>query len=506
MRRPAGLYAEIIVSVTFLVGAALLLGGLLLLGRFEAQLLEARVAALSTQAGMLAASFSHRAVGHGSDDILLAELNQHLVELPEETGIISWKIFDRQLTVAGERSLVGEPILGPGDPALALGSSTGALLVRLDYPGGTIFGLSGNDVVQMTLPIRRQQMTIGVLQLRYSLLDVRLRVLAGGRLVFLYVLLYGAVLVGLGVWLFSHNIVRPVRRLHQATAGVAAGDLAARVTVAGPREIADLAEAFNAMTAALEQSRGATEGYIASLQQSNDELRRTQEELVRSEKMASVGQLAAGMAHEIGNPLGAVVGYLELLKADLPEQGGRELAERSLVELSRIDRLVRDLLDYARPEQSPSEPVEPAAVMAEAVELLQQQGALEGCRCQLRINAKLPVVCMSRHKLLQVLLNLLLNARDASPVAGEIFLTGGVDGNWVWLSVADCGSGMTPTVRSRLFDPFFTTKAPGKGRGLGLSICHRIINEAGGRIEVESQEGAGSRFFLWLPAAEEGCP
>jgi signal transduction histidine kinase len=286
------------------------------------------------------------------------------------------------------------------------------------------------------------------------------------------------------------------------TQQVAAGDLGRALAVKGPREIADLSRSFNTMTAALRKSREESQAHIVSLKKTNEDLKRTQEELIRSEKMASVGHLAAGMAHEIGNPLGAVVGYLEFLKTELPSGGSKDIAERALAETERIDRLVKDLLDYAAPAASEPEMLDPAAVMAEARDILFYQGIFEALRLESKLPSVLPSVVVVRHKLLQVFVNLLLNARDASSKGGSIRLLGGEEGQYVWLSVADEGPGMSPEVLTHIFDPFYTTKAPGKGRGLGLSVCHRVVEEAGGKIEVRSAAGQGSVFTIRLKKAE----
>jgi signal transduction histidine kinase len=208
------------------------------------------------------------------------------------------------------------------------------------------------------------------------------------------------------------------------------------------------------------------------------------------------------MAHEIGNPLGAVVGYLEFLKGEYPPGREKEIIERALGETGRIDRLVRELLDYAAPAGSELQTFDPVAAMAEASDILAHQGAFEGLHLDDRLPPTLPATYMVRHQLVQVFINLLLNARDASMVRGTIRLGGGEEGGLVRLSVADAGAGMDPETLAHIFDPFFTTKAPGKGRGLGLAVCQRVVSEAGGRIDVRSVPGQGSEFTVWLKKAE----
>jgi signal transduction histidine kinase len=283
---------------------------------------------------------------------------------------------------------------------------------------------------------------------------------------------------------------------------ITVGDLEQTVPVEGPREIADLAGSFNVMTAALRQSWREREAHILALQQTNEELRQTQNELIRSEKMASVGHLAAGMAHEIGNPLGAVVGYLEFLKGESSPALLKQIVERALAETGRIDCLVRELLDYAAPAGSETQEFDPIEALTEAKKILLHQGAFDGLQLDDCLPQALPATIMVRHRLVQVFINLLLNARDASSAGGSIRLSAGEEGRLVWLAVGDDGSGMDSNALSHIFDPFYTTKAPGKGRGLGLAVCQRVVGEAGGQIEVWSAPGTGSAFRVWLKKAE----
>ena len=359
----------------------------------------------------------------------------------------------------------------------------------------------GNSVL-VTVPLDGSGRFAGAVQARFSLLDVHRRLQGAGRLILLYVALYGGVLALAGVYLLGRNVVTPVRRLMATTQRVAAGDLEQTLAEGGPLEIAELSRSFNRMLSALKESRRESEGHIRSLQRANEELRRTQQELIRSEKMASVGHLAAGMAHEIGNPLGALVGYLELLRRETETAELKDIAGRALDESGRIDRLVRDLLDYAAPAPDRPEPVEPVAVLREACQLLHHQGALEGIDLQNRLPDRLPRALIAAHKLQQVLVNLLLNARDAATPAGWVRLEGGTEKEELWLAVTDSGPGISSAALPHIFDPFFTTKDPGKGRGLGLAVCQRVVAEAGGRIDAESVPGEGSRFTVRLPLRE----
>jgi hypothetical protein len=302
-----------------------------------------------------------------------------------------------------------------------------------------------------------------------------------------------------------------------AADAVADGDLEARAPDADTRDFATLAERLNRMT---------------------DRLLDAQSQLVRSEKLASVGRLAAGVAHEIGNPLGAIGTYIEVLRrrgADL------EVTSGIVRELDRIDRIVRSLLDYARPQDDPLQPVDIAAVTAGAFELLKAQGAFRDARAGLDVATDVPPILGRAHVLEQALVNLMLNAVDAAPT-GRIVVgarrwayepgralprrasdpgvtaylrsperrpsrnefAAGQPG--VLLFVADSGPGVSPADRDKVFEPFFTTKEPGRGTGLGLAIVARSVHEMGGVVWVDLAREGGAAFKLFFPEAPRLVP
>ena len=314
-----------------------------------------------------------------------------------------------------------------------------------------------------------------------------------------------------GGYLVRRHILRPLGRVIAVADAVAAGDLAARAPGAETRDFAVLAERLNRMT---------------------DHLLDAQGQLVRSEKLASVGRLAAGVAHEVGNPLSAIGTYLEVLRrrgADPEVMAG--LAR----ELERIDTIVRSLLDYAQPREEALQPVDVAVVVRAAFELLQAQGAIKAVRATLDLPAELPRIRGHAHALEQALVNLLLNAVDATRggalVVGArswayepghaaprrsddpaitFFARGaerrpsrvdyapGLPG--VLVFVADSGPGVPPADREKIFDPFYTTKEPGHGTGLGLAIVARTVDEMGGLIWVTQAREGGAVFKLFFPA------
>ncbi len=486
MPRIVGLRTEILVNLAILVGAALLFAGFLLLKLTEKELVTQRVSNAIAMTEVLARTLATDA----ESSEVMAERAHSLLK-PLSSQIESWILYDHNLQPLASFQLkdLDLPIdLGRfrfvDEPVVVIDYASGWLPFQQQPAPG---------FVSVTLPLQQPREFAGIFQARFSLGDIRHRVQSARQLVLLYVAMYGTILVVFGLYLLGRNVVRPIRQLQALTHSVAAGNLDESLDVVGPREIADLAESFNHMISSLRQSHEETRTHIASLQKVNDEL-------IRSEKMASVGHLAAGMAHEIGNPLGAIVGYLELLKSELVDVGQRDLADRTLVETGRIDRLVRELLDFAAPAPCSGEVFDPVAVAGESLDLLQNQGLFEHRKLERQLPKELPCVELARHRLQQVLVNLLINARDATADGDLICLAGGVANGVPWLSVRDTGCGMAPEVLAHVFDPFYTTKA--SGRGLGLAICQRIIEEAGGRIEVSSRPGQGSEFRIWLKPVE----
>jgi two-component system, NtrC family, sensor kinase len=489
--RPFGLRAEVITNLCLLMAAALMISGLLLLRITEREILRERVSRLIDITETIARPTGEQRFQERSDAASL------FARLPSEVALEAMLVVDD-----GVRPVAGETGAGIDLAELRRVVVSRSPEVRIAFPDFWLPFVSGEDrFVRITLPLSdRTGRITGALQARFSLATVRGQVLDAQKLVLLTMGAAWFLFVLIGLSLLSRSVIGPIRRLKEATARIAQGDLDHGLPERGPREIAELAASFNRMSTSLKQSREETAETITSLVQANETLAQTRQELIRSERMASAGHLAAGMAHEIGNPLGAAVGYLELLKAEASSDRERDLCRRSLGELERIDRLVRDLLDYASPKGEAPELLDPGQVAAEAVQLLENQGVFGGIHVRLDVANGLPGVRMERHKLTQVLVNLLLNARDAlGENNGSILLRAETQGEHVFLCVNDQGKGMSPDVSAHIFDPFFTTKGPGQGRGLGLSVCHRIIDEAGGSIEVESTPGKGSVFRVRLP-------
>lgn len=393
------------------------------------------------------------------------------------------------------------------------------------------------------VPIMQADSVVGALRISYSLDNDYERLNRSRRLFMAYFILDFFLLLVIGSALTRRIVVLPVQKLLAATERVAAGDLSQGVHVPGSAEIAALAESFNSMVSALRRQREEGERHVASLEQVNRQLQSAREETIRSEKMASVGVLAAGMAHEIGTPLAAILGYVEIMQdGPVDPDDTADCLRRIDQEARRIDRLVRELLDFSRPTEAEQELLNLSEFLADVLDMLTRQGALKQLTTSITVGDDLPLLYIDRHQLLQVLLNLLLNARDAMPGGGELQLNAEraeFSANEAWalpasgatmgrrredfggvfrqpfpvepdaavpcvrITVADTGSGIQNHQLPRIFDPFFTTKEPGKGTGLGLAITARLVDSFGGRITVASTAGSGTRFMVWLPVDQQ---
>ena len=271
------------------------------------------------------------------------------------------------------------------------------------------------------------------------------------------------------------------------------------------RGLSGAAIAFERLAAALSDERRRLAIKVSELERANRDLAGARESWLRSERLATVGRLAAGVAHEVGNPLGAIAGYAELARTRLeagaaPPAELADLLARISGEAARIDAIIRDLLDFARPADLALAPVSLARAVEGAVRLARMQPRFRAVEVAVDLPADLPKVRADERRVGQVLLNLLLNAGDAMEGAGAVRVGARTEGDHVRVEVADRGPGILPEHLPRLFDPFFTTKSPGNGTGLGLAVCHGIVESLGGDIRAGNAPGGGAVFTVRLRA------
>ena len=311
-----------------------------------------------------------------------------------------------------------------------------------------------------------------------------------------------AVALGFGV-VASRHVTRPLRELALAAGDVAGGNWARQITVTGSAETVTMAESFNAMT--------------TNLRHWYEEARRRDDQLRQAQKLEAIGRLAGGVAHDFNNLLTAMHGYAELVIERLDER--HDLRDDVLEIIKAADRaagLTKQLLSFSRRQVVSPQVIELDAVVAGAERLLTRLLG-EDMRLEMVVPSKPWRVFADTTQIEQVLINLAVNARDAMPSGGTLRIeltnvvfdastgrpTNLATGRYVRLSVSDSGTGMDAETLSHIFEPFFTTKDDGRGTGLGLATVYGVVEQAGGAIDVDSKEGVGTTFHVFLPESSE---
>jgi len=331
------------------------------------------------------------------------------------------------------------------------------------------------------------------------------------RLVALYMATFGLALLVFAYFVLTRLIVRPVEHLVEAADRVANGARTLRVPRSGARELIDLGASVQAMAERLIREEAALIVKVDELTQTTTRLTQAQGHLVRSERMASVGRLAAGIAHEIGNPIAALMGMQDLiLDGQLPPETERDFLQRMRRETERIHTVVRGLLDFARPEGGPTPDVgvhgsaRVLEVVEDVVGLVRPHRPFRDVQIETAVDPSLRV-SLPAPRLTQVLLNLVLNAGAAIAASergrGRVAIRARVAEGLVRIEVEDDGPGIAPEVRDRLFEPFVTTKEVGDGTGLGLAVCRGLVESAGGEVGVDTTRLTGALFYVVLPAS-----
>ncbi len=302
------------------------------------------------------------------------------------------------------------------------------------------------------------------------------------------------------VALVARKVTQPIKVLTRVARGIARGESVEQISARGGDELATLALAFNEMTESLARHRRQLTEKNVALQEANLELLQVQEQLIRAERLAAIGQLAAGVSHEIDNPVGIILGYAELLLEDMEEGDPRREDLLAIIEeCRRCRRITGGLLGLARTEAHRREPVDLAALLEETLASLRPQKLFRRLSLVVRVEGAPALVYGDVGQLRQVLINLLLNAAQATGGQGEVKLTLVGKKEDVILEVADSGPGIPEALREKIFDPFFTTKGKGEGTGLGLTVCRKLVEDHGGRLSADVAETGGGLLRLSLP-------
>ena len=339
------------------------------------------------------------------------------------------------------------------------------------------------------------------------------------KIIFFYCLANLFILLFIGMLRMSRIVIRPIRRFIRLTDDLRSTEQFPAYPGKRNTEFGQLSNAIHRMARRIEEDKERIESSLHSLEKVHADLKSTQQEMIRAEKLASIGRLSAGIAHEIGNPIGVILGYLGLLKrqpAFKENPSGQEYIERAESEINRINTIIRQLLDFSRSTASEKQIVFMHALIKDVRQMFSHQPLMRKIALNLDLSAENDKVYADYQQLRQVLINLLINAIDSisastNSESGEIRLeTQEIpksDENAVnqsptiRLTVYDNGTGIAREEIDNIFDPFYTTKEPGKGTGLGLSVSYMIIEQFGGAIKVNSEVNHGTALSIYLQMA-----
>ncbi len=332
----------------------------------------------------------------------------------------------------------------------------------------------------------------------------------------IYILVNTAMLTVLGVYRLNQVTVKPIQRLVTRAEEYRESEDAFFLIEKEDNEFSKLSKSLNRMLMQISGDKEKLQASVSSLEKANLDLEKAQRELIRAEKLASVGRLSAGIAHEIGNPIGIIKGYLDLLKdPDLPVEEKDEFVRRTEAEVERVNAIIRQLLDFARPADHVQTIVHIHPLLSELKEICHFQPLFTGLKFTLDLGAQKDQVMADGRQLRQVFLNLILNAADSfegldSPDENRIVIRTALDRetapenkSWVEIQFTDNGAGIPEEALEYIFDPFYTTKDPGRGTGLGLSVSFAIIEGFGGTIQAFGNAMHGTTMRIRLPLADE---
>jgi signal transduction histidine kinase len=364
-----------------------------------------------------------------------------------------------------------------------------------------IFATEGGEVLSMVRPIYNDischtchgsvRRVIGVLNVNFSLAETRQRLVAIARLCFALAAIL-VVVLSVTIFLVIHKFIKkPLLNMADTMAKVEEGDLSVRLRHKEDDEIGRLVSSFNSMVERLERAKGELEQYHY-------------EQMERADRLASVGEMAAGIAHEIKNPLTGIAAAITILNDDFPEgDQRREIGNEVLEQVKRLDKTVNDLLYFGKPSEPEPTLVDLNVVVKKTLLFASQHRGGKNINKEIWLHDGLPLVKVDPKQIQQIFLNLILNAVQAMPDGGTLTIRSRVNEEGgsplVTVSFADTGTGIPKQALAKIFTPFFTTKA--QGTGLGLAICQKLVGQHGGRIRVTSEEGKGTVFTVEIPAA-----
>ena len=544
------LRTEVIINISFLMLAAILLIGFTISKTNEENIIREKIkyGKRMIQDFQTILDFMSREKKEFSLDspLVKKEVQDFVTLYVKEKGFYELLIVDTQLNMIASKKQGG--VDKPStDPLLKKVIQTGELSAEIEK-SETFLSFLSTQYKKMVIysPLWHQGRIVGGIQMEVPIWGLITNLLESKRNILILIALDAVVLIIFGSFLLSRVLVKPIKDLVRLTQNISDGDFSQKIEAASKNEIGQLIGSFNRMIVRLKENQESLENYLESLESANKQLKQAQEELIRTEKLASIGRFAAGVAHEVGNPLGAILGYTSILqKEGMDRVESKDYLNRIEKEIERINRIVHELLDFARPSKFEIKDLEINKVIEGTLSLLSYQKNFKNIETQLDMQSDLPLIKGDESQLSQVLINIILNAVDAMPNGGTLtiqtithivknldvdrlhriyprrrksdpmesdyshmrkadplsvlFKKFSEGDQLVKIRISDTGVGIKKEDLENIFDPFFTTKAPDKGTGLGLSISLRIVESLGGEMRVESEIEKGTTFEIYFP-------
>ena len=463
-------------------------------------------------------------------NILLASLEENLVNSMSPAGVGPDLIPGAFITkMISESQITNALILRDKGDQVHLGRQTAASveeLVKFTKQAmsagkekihffGTSWSIFWKEEARMILsaPLINNGVTVGGISIVLSLDRVHNTLRRFQRVLFIFINL--AILTFVGIFRVSKLYLQPLTRLAKRAAEYKEDDDIIFAVRKEDNELNRLSKALNSMLKRISADKEKLKSTVLSLERTNLELKQAQRDIIRAEKLASVGRLSAGIAHEIGNPIGIVIGYLELLRQpDITEDERDEYIQRTEEEIERINSIIRQLLEVSRPSNSGRTAVSVHDLINDTTDVLHVQPLMSNIEIALDLVSPDDTVLADPNQLRQVFLNLIINAADAisgdgNQNSGKLKITTELEidsdtGNrtvsdQLKIFFSDNGPGIAEENLSNIFDPFFTTKDPGRGTGLGLSVSFMIVESLGGKMTGTSELGKGTTMIISLP-------
>ncbi|MBS1853206.1 MAG: HAMP domain-containing protein [Acidobacteria bacterium] len=463
-------------------------------------------------------------------------LHQAITTMASEPGVVKLRVFnqDGQISFSSDPGEIGQNV-DKNEEACYACHAQAQPLTRLNRPDRfRIYRVNGARVLGVIAPIENRmecssapchahpvsQQVLGVLDTNLSLAQADVNLVQSSRRMLLYTILAMIVvslLSAISVW---RIVGRPVHALHDGTERLGQGELGYQIAETTHDELGELARSFNQMSTQLQAAHEEAQAWARTLEdrveRKTAELKRAHEHMLQTEKMASVGKMAAVLAHEINNPLSGILTYAKLLSRWLEREDAgsarrediRQSLELIVQESRRCGDLVKNLLTFSRAVPMNLQSADVNQVVDRALRLVQHQLDIAGVEVHLNLQQPAVTAFCDMAQMEQALIALMLNAKDAMPRGGNLWVSTGLAGagREVSIQIRDDGSGIGPEILPHIFEPFLTTKEHDHGVGLGLAITRGIIERHKGRIEVQSEVGKGTTFTIVLPCEDETAP